>query len=355
MEDKHLSTVLILVYTCFHAYKTTTIKAEQDFARAKAALGEQSLYEFLAKKGKEMRNMKFLIDRNLAQELWCDERLDAHKPKKRDIPLGRTETGRGWLQSRRQAVTEVIEHTGSITMPDMEEAATHPGWTDNHTKELQWQMDKLRKRKAKAFERELLLDGEVEDKVRMTAVELQKPLEESTADRMKKVARLSNTLNAKSRSFDDVLLRWENTHKMVADGLTKILTPPLALLTLMAATIYKPPVGRLGGAASVAVLVTQCRVAHTFETDTSVVPYSCSSRIPESQVTIHILIIILGVILYTIGVFCGIMIERYFLSCQERAMRSNFRDVVSQAPCTYTSLRGSNNPRFLPLPQESWG
>ena len=149
---------------------------------------------------------------------------------------------------------------------------------------------------------------------------------------------------------------------MVADGLTKILTPPLALLTLMAATIYKPPVGRLGRAASVAthainyvILVTQCRVAHTFETDTSVVPYSCSSRIPESQVTIHILIMILGVILYTIGVFCGIMIERYFLSRQERAMQSNFRDVVSQAPCTYTSLRGSNNPRFLPLPAESWG
>ena len=151
--------------------------------------------------------MKLLIDRNpeeedvvisLAQELWCEihgparisgkqwkeERLDAHKskkskPEKGEDPTRNPGTERGWLQSRRQAVTEAIEHRdgSSITMPDMEEAATHPAWSDNHTKELQWQMEKLRKRKAEAFERELLLDGEVDDKVRMTAVELQKQLE----------------------------------------------------------------------------------------------------------------------------------------------------------------------------------
>ena len=92
MEDKHLSTVLILVYTCFHAYKTTTIKAEQDFARAKAALGEQSLYEFLAKIGKEMRNMKLLIDRNLAQELWCE----IHGPARISGKNGRKS---GWMHT----------------------------------------------------------------------------------------------------------------------------------------------------------------------------------------------------------------------------------------------------------------
>ena len=31
------------------------------------------------------------------------------------------------------------------------------------------------------------------------------------------------------------------------------------------------------------------------------------------------------------------------------------KDVRSQAPCTYTSVRGSNHPRFYPLPPHSHG
>ena len=30
-------------------------------------------------------------------------------------------------------------------------------------------------------------------------------------------------------------------------------------------------------------------------------------------------------------------------------------DAISQAPCTYTSVRGSSAPRFYPLPDTAWG
>ena len=70
----------------------------------------------------------------------------------------------------------------------------------------------------------------------------------------------------------NVSLRWENTYRMVVDGLTKILSPPLALLALMGATQYKPPMWRIGRLASIAaraincvVLATQCTVAHTYD------------------------------------------------------------------------------------------
>ena len=91
MRAKHPATALIPVYKRLPVYKPTTTKVEQNFAQAKAALGEQGLHgsvntEVRTNKKqkiikKEVRNMKLLIDRNpeeedvvisLAQELWCE-------------------------------------------------------------------------------------------------------------------------------------------------------------------------------------------------------------------------------------------------------------------------------------------
>ena len=43
-----------------------------------------------------------------------------------------------------------------------------------------------------------------------------------------------------------MMLKWCNTKQMLADGLTKAITPQLALMALMAAKAYSVPAGRSG-------------------------------------------------------------------------------------------------------------
>ena len=54
-------------------------------------------------------------------------------------------------------------------------------------------------------------------------------------------------------------LKWCNTKSMLADGLTKALSPPLALLALMAGKLYQVPEGRTKGLLRTALLVAQLR------------------------------------------------------------------------------------------------
>ena len=64
-------------------------------------------------------------------------------------------------------------------------------------------------------------------------------------------------------------LRWCNTKQMLADGLTKTLVPPLALMALMSAKQYAVPAGRVGkGVLRPALIAAQIQYAasHTMDT-----------------------------------------------------------------------------------------
>ena len=61
----------------------------------------------------------------------------------------------------------------------------------------------------------------------------------------------------------NVSLKCENTFRVLADGLTKVLTPPAALLAMMASMRYTPPVGRQGRLASIAAKAVNCVILAT--------------------------------------------------------------------------------------------
>ena len=61
---------------------------------------------------------------------------------------------------------------------------------------------------------------------------------------------------------------------------------------------------------------------------------------------------IISAILWITGFMTGVIVVvcvRYFRSSR------TLSDVASQSPTTYTALRGATTPRFLPLPDLSWG
>ena len=145
--------------------------------------------------------------------------------------------------------------------------------------------------------------------------------------------------------------------------LAKVLSTPLALLSMMSAIRYTP-----AEAITCVVLATQCTFASSHKIDdvvvnteksAPVVEYSCASHniLPESPYRSSLLYITLGITLYTFGLLSGIILERYWQGRRYDNLRDvhNLRDVQTQSPTTYTALRGATTPRFLPLPDSQWG
>ena len=98
------------------------------------------------------------------------------------------------------------------------------------------------------------------------------------------------------------------------------------------------------------ILAIQCIMgaSATQQTEVAIIESSCASHNywRESISGFLILCIILGIILWVLDFLAGLFYERY------RHVR---RDVQCQAPTTYTALRGSATPRFLPLSEQAWG
>ena len=172
-------------------------------------------------------------------------------------------------------------------------------------------------------------------------------------------------------SLQGATLRWVNTHKMLADPLTKVLALFPALLALMKGHAYRPPPGRLGRAAVVSLrtaaatfLVERVSAATAVLVHSTAVESRCSAVDVTSRNTLgrhEVFYMCIVLVLFVVSLFlswsCGYLVgSRRALQTRARAGAGPQRvDAKSQAPCTYTALRGCAIPRFLPLPSSSWG